>query len=112
MLAMVSMMPMARPDTAMAIASTRTFVHRGMMANITEMMRADTNRADKALKSLKGGERQLCKLHLRGPSSQINPAGRRNTDVLLKTPPIELPINRQNCWEKNTHVIWLRVEFV
>lgn len=59
MLAMVSIMPMARPDTAMAIASTRTLLHRGMMANITEMTRADTNRADKALKSLKG-ERDTC----------------------------------------------------
>lgn len=35
-----------------------------------------------------------------------------STYVLLKTPPTELPINRQNCWEKNTHVIWLSVEFV
>lgn len=53
MLAMVSMMPIASPDAAMAIASTRTLLHRGMMANITEMMRADTNKADKALNSLK-----------------------------------------------------------
>lgn len=34
------------------------------------------------------------------------------TYVLLKTPPTELPINKQNCWEKNTQVIWLSVEFV
>lgn len=53
MLAMVSMMPMASPDTAMAIASTRTLLHRGMMAKMTEMMRAETNRADRALNNLK-----------------------------------------------------------
>lgn len=70
MLAMVSIMPMASPDTAMAIASTRTFLHRGMMANITEMMRAETNRADKALSNLK-----VEGFTLNGGFSQMNNTG-------------------------------------
>lgn len=52
MLAMVSMMPIAKPDTAMAMASRRTLLHRGMMANITEMTRAETNKAARALNNL------------------------------------------------------------
>lgn len=55
-LAMVSMIPIARPETAMAIASRRTLVHRGMMANMTEMTSAETNKAARALNSL--GERK------------------------------------------------------
>lgn len=57
MLAMVSIIPIAKPDTAIAMASTRTFSHRGMMANITEMMRAETNKADRALNNLEGGDK-------------------------------------------------------
>lgn len=52
MLAMVSIMPIASPDTAMAMASRRTLLHRGMMANIIEMTRAETNKADRALNNL------------------------------------------------------------
>lgn len=52
MLAMVSIIPIAKPDTAMAMASNRTLLHRGMMANITEMTRAETNKADRALNNL------------------------------------------------------------
>ena len=52
MLAMVSIMPIANPDTAMAMASTRTLLHRGIMANITEMTSAETNRAARALNNL------------------------------------------------------------
>lgn len=52
MLAMVSITPIAKPDTAMAMASTRTLLHTGMMANITEMRRAETNRAARALNNL------------------------------------------------------------
>ena len=52
MLAMVSMIPIAKPDTAMAMASRRTLLHRGMMANITEMTRAETNKAARALNNL------------------------------------------------------------
>lgn len=52
MLAMVSIMPIANPDTAMAMASRRTLLHRGMMANITEMIRAETNKAARALNNL------------------------------------------------------------
>lgn len=34
------------------------------------------------------------------------------THVFLKTPPMELPIRRQNCWEKNTQVICWSVDCV
>ena len=52
MLAMVSITPMAKPDTAIAMASTRTLLHTGMMANITEMIRAEINNAASALNNL------------------------------------------------------------
>lgn len=52
MLAIVSITPIAKPETAMAMARRRTLLHRGMMANITEMMRAQTNNADRALNNL------------------------------------------------------------
>lgn len=52
MFAMVSMRPMAKPDTAMATANTRTLWHKGMMAKITEMRSADTNKADRAVDNL------------------------------------------------------------
>lgn len=52
MLAMVSMMPMARPDTAMAIANSSTLWQRGMMANIIEMSSEDKNSAARALNNL------------------------------------------------------------
>lgn len=52
MLAIVSMMPMAKPETAMEIANTSTLLHKGMMANIIEMMRVETNNAERALNNL------------------------------------------------------------
>lgn len=52
MLAIVSITPMANPDTAMETARRRTLSQRGIMANITEMMRVETNRAASALSNL------------------------------------------------------------
>lgn len=52
MLAMVSIIPIAKPDTAMAMASTRTLLHTGIMAKMTEIRRAETNRAARALNNL------------------------------------------------------------
>lgn len=50
---MVSMMPMARPDTAMANANMSSLWHSGMTAKTTEMMSVDTAKADKELTSLR-----------------------------------------------------------
>lgn len=33
-----------------------------------------------------------------------------DTHVFVKTPPVELPMSRQSCWEKNTQVISCNVE--
>lgn len=52
MLAIVSIRPIAKPETAMAMAKTRTLLHRGMMANITEMTRAEKNKAARAVNNL------------------------------------------------------------
>lgn len=56
MLAIVSMTPMAKPEMAIAIANTSTLLHQGMMAKIIEMMRAETNNAERALNNLEEQE--------------------------------------------------------
>lgn len=117
MFPIVSITPIARPDIAMAIARRRTLLHRGMMAKITEIMRAETNKADRALNNL-WGKRSKTELRWQTfhfPHSSyfiMNKLKVHGTYVLLKKPPTELPINKQNCWAKNTQVIWVSVEFV
>jgi len=57
---MVSMMPMARPDTAMANANRSSLWHSGMTAKTTEMRSVDTAKADKELTSLRQIKKTLC----------------------------------------------------
>lgn len=78
------------------------------------MTTAETNKAERALNNLKKKYQELFK----GPQPegtsphQLVIASDVNTYVRLKTPPMELPINRQNCCAKNTQVISLSFELV
>lgn len=58
MFAIVSMMPIASPDTAMAMANCSTLWQRGMMAKIREMSREERKRAERALSNLRNKERE------------------------------------------------------
>lgn len=59
-LAMVSITPMALPAIAMAIDSSTTWRHSGMMANTSEMMRVQEKRADREDRSLGKTSNTLC----------------------------------------------------
>lgn len=114
------MTPIASPETARAIASTRTLWHKGMMANITEMMRAEMNKAARALSSLQQKKSRVidetlsnhwcARIDLRFPENTTNRAADQQAELLSKENPgnlterrVGLRLQIQNCGSQESN---------